>query len=276
MESISSIISLLSTTLQGFQYIQLARAFDNDFKLYQTRLVIIQLRLSRWAQATGFAPRQQSQVSSQDKHSHGSPPALAIKADDGIIEKIEDTLGNLYSVLRKAQEESEKWKPKNGESKCSPASEDNDLTLTPSRFKRLNMKMRKITEKRYQKATTQVESIKWALYKKEQCESVTTQLLELINQLEEFVEPQHKLEELIQEDSKAISESLRTFLEAVGNCDPRLEESAKQPLEDEAELGKISMSATNNYGLQMGINRAEMKGISFGTGNTVTNHWARV
>lgn len=268
MEAVSSITSLLSTILQGFEYIQLARAFDDDFKLYQTRLAVIQLRLSRWGQATGFAPRQQSEASSEDENSQSSPPALAINADLGAIEDMLDTLSG---ALNKAQKESEKWKPKDVESECSPASEDDDLT--PSRFKRLNMKLRKITEKRYQKATTQVESLKWALYKKEQCESVTTQLSELIGQLEGFVEPQSKLEELTQEDSKAIGESLKTFLEVVGKCDPRLEESAKQTLEDKEGLSNISMSATNNYGLQMGVNRGEMKGLSFGTGNTITNNW---
>jgi hypothetical protein len=259
---------MLSTILQGFEYIQLARAFDDDFKLYQTRLAVIQLRLSRWGQATGFAPPRQSEAPSEDEHSQSSAPALAINAD---LEAIEDMLDTLSSVLNKARTESEKWKPKDVESKCSPVSEDDDLT--PSRFKRLNMKMRKIIEKRYQKAIFQVESLKWVFYKKEQCESVTTQLEELIGQLEECVEPQSKLEELTQEDSEAIGESLKTFLEVVGKCDPRLEESARRRLEDKEELSNISMSATNNYGLQMGVNRGEMKGLSFGTGNTTTNNW---
>lgn len=268
MEAISSITSLLSTILQGFQYIQLARAFDDDFKLYQTRLGVIQLRLSRWGQAAGFAPLQQSEASSENEISQSSSPALTINADLG---SIEDMLDTLSSVLKKAQKESEKWKPKGVESECSPASEDDDLT--PSRFKRLNMQMRGIIERRYQKATTQVESLKWALYKREQCESVTTQLSELIGQLELFVEPQSKLEELTQEDSKAIGESLKTFLEVVGKCDPRLEEAAQRQLEDKEELTNISISATNNHGLQLGVNRGEMKGLSFGTGNTTTNNW---
>lgn len=100
-----------------------------------------------------------------------------------------------------------------------------------------------------------------------------TQLSEAIDQLEEFVEPQNKLDGLIQEDSRAIGESLETLLEVVGKCDPRLEESVKQMLADKGELMNISMSATNNYGLQMGVNRGEMKGFSFGTGNTLTNNW---
>lgn len=267
MESISSITSLLSTILQAFEYIQLARAFDSDFKLYQTRLAVIQLRLSRWGEATGFAPRHQSEASSEDDFSQSSSPVPAVNVDLG---SVEDMLDALSSVLNKARKEAQKWNPKT-ESECSPAAED--AYLIPSRFKRLNIKLRAILERRYQKATTRVESLKWALYKKEQCESLTTQLSELIGQLEDFVEPQSKLEELTQKDSLAIGESLKTFLEVVGKCDPRLEQAAEQALEEREESCNISISAGTNNGVQMGVNRGEMKGLSFGTGNTTTNNW---
>lgn len=268
MESVSSITSLLSTIVQAFEYIQLARTFDSDFKLYQTRLAIIQLRLSRWGHATGFAPRQRGEAPSEDNDPRTSPPVLGVNADLG---SIEDMLTTLSIVLKKAQKDSEGWKPKRDEAECSPASENDDLT--PSRFKRLHIKLRAILQKRYRTATSQVESMKWALYKKEQCDSLTVQLSELIGQLEEFVEPQSKLDELTRDDSLAIGESLKTFLEVVGKCDPRLEQSAEQALEEREESCKISISAANNYGLQMGVNRGEMKGLSFGTGNTTTNNW---
>src|SRR5690349_3047912 len=115
MESISSITSLLSTILQAFEYIQLARAFDSDFKLYQTRLVVIQLRLSRWGEATGFAPRHQSEASSEDCTPQSGPLAPAINADLG---SVEDILDALSGILSKARKEAQKWKPK---SQCSPA-----------------------------------------------------------------------------------------------------------------------------------------------------------
>ncbi|VUC35539.1 unnamed protein product [Clonostachys rosea] len=268
MEAISSITQLLSAILHGFECIQLARAFGNDFKLYQTRLAVLQLRLSRWSQATGFAPRQQSEASSKDNDLQSSPPALAINGDPRAIEAI---LSVLSGILNEAQKESENGKPNDVESECSLGIEHGDLT--PPRFKRLIIKMQKIIEMRYEKATTQMESLKWVLYRKEQCESLMTQLSELIGQLEEFVKPQSKLEELAQEDSRAIGDSLQDFLEVVGKCDPRLEAFAKQTLEEREELSSISMSAINNYGLQQGINRGEMRGLSFGTGNTITNNW---
>ncbi|KAL6886863.1 hypothetical protein GGI43DRAFT_271474 [Trichoderma evansii] len=191
----------------------------------------------------GICSQPQSEASSQDENSQNSSPARAINADRKAIGTIEDVVEKLNGVLKKAQTESEKLKHNDVDSECSLASEDSNLT--PSRFKRLNMKMRNIVEKRCQKANTQVEGLKWALYKKDQCESIMTQLSDTIGQLEGFVEPQSKLNELIQEDTKAIGESLETFLEIVGKCDPRLEESAKQTLADKEEMMNISMSATN-------------------------------
>ncbi|SPO02559.1 uncharacterized protein DNG_05232 [Cephalotrichum gorgonifer] len=118
--------------------------------------------------------------------------------------------------------------------------------------------MQKIVVMRYHKTTEQVEGLKWVLYKKEQCESVTTRLLELLDQLEKFVEPQSKLEELTQ---------------ALGihRCDPRLEDTAKQARGSKPESTKVTMSATQNLGIMMGVNMGTLSGLSFGTSNTVTN-----
>lgn len=271
MEAISAITSLLPSIIHGFEYIQLARAFGDDFKLYQARLTIIQLRLSRWGQATGFTPQQQEDKAPPSGGSSESGlPALSINAS---LSAVEDMLDNVSRVIKKAQAESAKRNPEDVDNECSPALGDNDLT--PSRFKRLNRKMQGIVSKRYRKTAEQVEGLKWALYKKEQCESITTQLSGLLDQLEQFVEPQSRLEELTHEDSKSIGESLSTLLEIVGKCDPKLEDAAKQVLEDNSQSTNITMSATNNYGLQLGVNRGTMKGLSFGKNNTISNHWGR-
>ncbi|KFZ22756.1 hypothetical protein V502_02758 [Pseudogymnoascus sp. VKM F-4520 (FW-2644)] len=171
----------------------------------------------------------------------------------------------------RAQQDSEKWKREGAVGECSSFSGDDDLT--PPRFKRLNLKIRKIVQKRYLQAATQVDGIKWALYKKEQCESLTTELLELIDQLEKAVDPESKLEELSQKESQDIGDSLKTLLKVIGQCDARLEAAATQTLEDQTALSGISVSATTNNGLQMGINRGEIKGITFGANNTITHTW---
>lgn len=46
-----------------------------------------------------------------------------------------------------------------------------------------------------------------------------------------------------------------TLLEIAGRCDPRLADAAKQALEEKLVLTKITISATDNYGIQMGVNR---------------------
>ena len=266
MEATASIKELLSLIFQGFKNVRLAQSFGEDFKLHQSQLAIIQLRLSRWGQAAGFASQTlEDDARSQDvNEAKGNPQGSALKLN---CDAIEGVLEKVISVLDKAKNEAQKWQPKDIPS-------DNETTddLTPRRFKRLNDKIQKIIITRYHKAADQVEGLKWVLYKKEHCEAVTKQLLELITQLEELVQPQTELEELTKTDLAAIGESLDTLMEVVGDCDPRLTVAAEQLLEDRAELSNITMSAVTNNGIQMGVNRGTLSGLSFGTGNTITNN----
>ncbi|WXC51014.1 hypothetical protein QX201_010719 [Fusarium graminearum] len=260
---VSSITSLFSTVLQAFEFIQVARTFENEAGIYQSKLAIIQLRLSRWGEAIGLDPDHEAKPAEETLKS--SQPSLAIKTD---AEAVEEILDNINRALKNAKRESANWKPTGDDMGL----DDDDGDLQP-RYKRLKTMIRHIVEKRCRQITTGVRGAKWALYKKEQCETFTTRLLELIEQLEKTVQSEGKLDELSQSESKVLSESLKTLLEAVGDVDPRLKAAASEMLRDKSETNKITIGATTNYGLQMGINRGEMKGLTFGTGNTVSHQW---
>ncbi|KAF5230265.1 hypothetical protein FAUST_9886 [Fusarium austroamericanum] len=248
---VSSIISLFSTALQAFEFIQLA---------------IIQLRLSRWGEAIGLDPDHEAKPAGETLES--GQPSLAITTD---AEAVEEILDNINRALKNAKRESANWKPTGNDMGLDDDNND-DNDLKP-RYKRLKARIRDIVAKRCRQITTGVRSAKWALYKKEQCEAVIAQLVELIEQLETTVRSEGKLDELSQSESKVLDESLKTLLEAVGDVDPRLKAAALEMLRDKSETSNITIGATTNYGLQMGINWGEMKGLTFGTGNTVSHQW---
>lgn len=258
---VSSVTSLLSIIIQGFDTIQVARSFQHGKDLYQLQLAIIQLRLSRWGEAVGISPDFRNIVGETPVKRGG----FSINTD---AEAVEEILHDINQVLEGAKKESSKWKPADMED----THDGHDDELRP-KFKRLNSKIQQIISKRRHHFSTSVDGAKWALYKKEQCEALTSKLTELIEQLEKAVEPESTLDDLSNKESKVIGESLKTFLETVGHCDPRLQAAASKALEDQEGLAKISVSATNNYGIQMGINHGEMKGLSFGTNNTITHEW---
>lgn len=260
VSAISEITSLFTTIIQGVGYIQLVRSFEDDLKVHQLRLNLIQLRLSRWGEAAGLA------VADHTADRERANPLVQENAD-----QIEDLLQEIKTVLENGQRESEKLAPKEpNHGQDPPADPDNDIS--PSRFKRLRIRIQNIIQKRCLRSGDHFKGVKWILYKKEQCEALTTQLGELIDQLEQYAPPD-KLEELSREDSKEMSDSLTTLLEIIGTVDPRLEHAVTQKLDADRASRGVHVSAITNNGLQIGVNYGEFKGTTLGTGNTITHQW---
>jgi single-stranded DNA-specific DHH superfamily exonuclease len=126
-----------------------------------------------------------------------------------------------------------------------------------------------------QRAGDHWKGTKWILYKKDECEALTTRLTEFMDQLEKIVTSEEKLEELGREECDGMGDSLKTLLEIAGPVDPLLVLCATQKVEGEKVARGVSVSAGVNNGVQMGVNYGAFKGISFGTGNNITNQWGR-
>ncbi|SPO06798.1 uncharacterized protein DNG_09492 [Cephalotrichum gorgonifer] len=264
LSAASNITSLISSILQGVGYIQLARNFDDDLKVHQIRLDLIRLRLSRWGLAVGLF---HTESEGEDPEGH-KKAALGDNA-----EQIEDILSEIKNALDKAKRASEKMEPKAAEGEGPDDDDDEDGDISPPRFKRLQLKIRQIVTKRLHRVGDHWKGAKWIVYKKEQCEALTTKIIELINQLEEIAKAGDKLEELSREECDGMGDSLKTLLEVAGKVDPLLVTSATQKVEGEAAAKGVSVSAGVNNGVQMGVNYGSFKGISFGTGNSITNQF---
>jgi hypothetical protein len=275
--AVSNITSLITTILQGVEYIQLARTFDDDLKVHQLRLDLIRLRLSRWGQATG--------ILKADEEGERQPtnPENPQKAQDKSFDiednadAIEDLLSTINNVLEKAKNESIKMESTAARGTSTSTSDASpDTELSPPRFKRLQLKIRHIVTQRYHRAGDHWKGAKWILYKKDQCEALTARLIELLDELDKMaVTSEEKLEELGREECDGMGDSLKTLLEVAGQVDPLLVVCATQKVEGERVARGVSVSAGVNNGVQMGVNYGAFKGISFGTGNSITNQWGR-
>ncbi|SPO04842.1 uncharacterized protein DNG_07527 [Cephalotrichum gorgonifer] len=265
MEALSGISALLPVVIRAFDGIQVARAFEGDLKLHQISLDIVQLRLSRWAAAVGLG----HDPAKGDAEKEVLEAAKAKFASPGEIETAEELVNNIKKVLRDAQEASKKMQHQEALDEETNTEDD----LAP-RFKRLHQKLRALTHKRLHHASIRYEGTKWSLYKKDQAEALVTKLLDLIEQLEQLVEPAGpQLDELTQDDCRYVGESARALLEVLGDSDPRLRAAATESLKGEEATYSVSVKTGTNYGMVVGVNNKEIKGISFGSGGTVNNHW---
>jgi len=261
----SNIAALISSILQGLEFVQLARNFGDELKLHQLRLDLIRLRLSRWGQATGVCSADEKW--GIDGENDGKGAGLKDKEDE-----VEDLLDSIKGVLNKAIAESQTLAPKSlGAAGDSSVDADNDLR--PPRFKRLQIRIRKLVQKRYHRAGDHIRGAKWVLYKKEQCEALTTQLTELISQLEQLATPEEELEELAREECEEMGDSLKTLVEVAEAVDPLLQATASQKLTADVVSRGVSLSADINHGVQLGVNYGSLKGLTFGANNNITNNW---
>ena len=266
--AVSNITSLITTILQGVEYIQLARTFDDDLKVHQLRLDLIRLRLSRWGQATGVLKAE------EEGGEHQKTQDKSFDIEDN-ADAIEDLLSTIKDVLEKAKNESIKMESTAAREMANPDFSP-DTELSPPRFKRLQLKIRRIVTQRYHRAGDHWKGAKWILYKKDQCEALTTRLTELLDELDKVaVTSEEKLGKLGREECDGIGDSLKTLLEVAGQVDPLLVICATQKVEGERVVRGVSVSAGVNNGVQMGVNYGAFKGISFGTGNSITNQWGR-
>lgn len=277
ISAVSNITSTITWILQGVESIQLARSFGDDLRTHQIQLNLISLRLSRWAQATGILKPFDS--GGDSKVGKSETPENPDQAQNGSYEiednaeAIEDILDEIKKALKKASEEATKMNPK-AEGGNDAAEETGD-ELSPPRFKRLQLRIRHIVSTRCDRAGDHWKGVKWVLYKKDQCEALTTRIIELLGQLEKLATSEEKLTELGREECEGLGDSLKTLVEAAGGVDKLLVGCATQKIEGDREARGVSVSAGVNYGIQNGVNYGSFKGLSFGTGNTITNQWGK-
>jgi hypothetical protein len=167
--SIASLAPLLQTALDCFQYIRLSKSFGKDFETCCLRLDSIQLRLSRWGQATGL----------------GSDTARIVTLENSSIAEenkkaIKTRLGQIISLFEDVEKVSRSLSTTNGEQNDSE-----ELATMAESSTSIHHRVLEICHRR-QKQTSQGKKTKWALYKREHLNALINNLQILVNDLIEL------------------------------------------------------------------------------------------
>jgi hypothetical protein len=200
--SVASLAPLLQTALDCFQHIRLSKSFGKDFEICRLRLDSIQLRLSRWGQATGL----------------GSDTARMVTLENGSIAEenqkaIKTRLGQIISLFEDVEKVSRSLSTTNGEQNDSE-----ELETMAESSTSIHQRVLEICHRR-QKHTSQGKKTKWALYKRDHLTELINNLQILVNDLIElFPAALNKQRELCDEEADELREEadlplLRTVAE---------------------------------------------------------------
>ena len=235
------VLGAFTDAVQCFEYIQLARDFDQDYQTAILKLDVARLRLSRWGASVGL-----------DRVEHGTqtlPDAAGTPAEH---EKATDLLKQIVELFKVAESQSAKLKPSADVANSSPYDPRRDLDQATAS---LHQKLEKLSLKRF-KPSTLLQKTKWALYKGKYLGRLIEDSTDLIDGLVSlFPTAQPEQQRLCLDEGAELAKDENTSL-----IDPIVDEqdaelSAALKAQDRSPGGQtfnISFAGSQNYGLQQG------------------------
>ncbi|KAK6952351.1 hypothetical protein Daesc_006887 [Daldinia eschscholtzii] len=271
MDIASNTISLLNFAIECFNYIQLAREFEQEFSTYQLKLDILQVRLSRWGEVlrstNGTKNGSQTRDNRATQHKEPGDDADPVMKAYQILSSIQDTILSAQRHARRV------------EARLGMADKkllDPELHV-PTDLKKIRLRFRECVRRWKAKAGKVVEATKWAFYQRDSFEKFTADMSSLISELENLFpeETRQKLSELSKEECSGISKSnLEELKEIVEECDPWLESAVDEKLQSGLGAGTY-ITQSHNTGMVTGIHRGDINGVSNGNNNKTRNYWGR-
>lgn len=221
-------VGALSQVLECFEYVYVARTFNEDYQIYQLKLENARLRLSRWAAAVNLES--------------------ASKQEQDQAEKI---LRQIYNLFERTKQLSDEFAQKHyisediDDQEAQVMSEMRGLGRIRAA---LHEKMRNISLKRgRQPSNSTFKKSKWAIYSKEHMASLTGHLTTLTTELVELFpiakNEQKKLGEIEMLD---FLESIRVLREVIGDQDTILAEELNGVLKPAVSKRNFSASVRHS------------------------------
>ncbi|KAK4142226.1 prion-inhibition and propagation-domain-containing protein [Dichotomopilus funicola] len=182
----AGIVSVFSTCMECFDYVQTGRRFGKDFQVDLLTLSLLKLRLSRWGEA----------VQIYDDPKLGHP-----EATDTDVQLAENTLRQILVLFEDSNNISNKYRLE--------ARQGEDLTpLTRGemepRFAAIDNKMKALAERR-QKSTGFRKLASWALYHRDRYNDLVEGITKLVDNLEQAFPAPEKANALAKTDTEQIS-----------------------------------------------------------------------
>jgi len=208
-----ALASLFTTCIDCFEYVQLGRQFGKNYQRSLLKLDIVELRLSRWADA----------VNESQQHYN-----VAIGSANE-AQKVQEILGEIIELFANAEKVSAKYKMKAKPGDLVAYNVNADLEPD---LRSMHNKMRELAIKR-QKRNSFAQKAAWALYEEKHFHRLIEDVTALVDGLVElFPATRGRLQQLSLEEAQEMEEepSLGVLEEAAEDIDPLLQTSVQQVL----------------------------------------------
>lgn len=233
-----AILGAFNDAIQCFEYVQLARNFDQDFQTAILKLDISRLRLSRWGQSVGL-----------DRVADGTQVLLGVVGSQEDHEKAKELLDRIVELFEDAERTSAKLKP--SEKNFNTYNTANDLDETTAS---LHKKLEMLSLKRFKPGNV-LKKAKWALCKEKYFNRLIQDTMELVNGLVElFPAAQPEQKRLCEEDGSELAsdKNVSVIAPIIAEQDPELSATFKSKHSEGDQTFNITFAGSQNYGLQQG------------------------
>jgi tetratricopeptide (TPR) repeat protein len=232
------ILGAFNDAVQCFEYVQVARNFDQDFQTAILKLDISKLRLSRWGRSVG--------LDRVEKDMQSLPEVVGAQDD---YEKAKEFLEQIVELFKDAETQSSKLKPAGEASSAhDPVGDLDEATLS------LHKKLAALSLKRFNPGKLWKRT-KWALYKEKYFSRLIQDITELVNGLIDLF-PTARPEQLRlckEEGSELASDENASLLAPiVSDIDPELNAALESERSGGDQTFNITFAGSKNYGLQQG------------------------
>ncbi|KAL6878571.1 prion-inhibition and propagation domain-containing protein [Trichoderma novae-zelandiae] len=260
MDTASSAVGLLQFVLNCFSQIQLAREFESEFEIYQLKLDLIQLRLSRWGEVAKLISNTNSGAW------EGRPTPSQPQPNDGPADPENPTGDPAISILieiRATVTQAQRCAKKNkGSTVDQPLDPDASIAAD---LRGVHTRIKGFINRRTSQTTKAVDSMKWAFYKRDHFDRFIADVSYLTESLESLIseEDKAKLRELSSEECKGINKpNLEELKDIAQGCDPMMEDAADEALKN-ARGGGTYFTQSHNTGIVTGVNHGKITGTHY-------------
>ncbi|KAJ9500831.1 hypothetical protein H2202_003389 [Exophiala xenobiotica] len=233
-----AILGAFNDAIQCFEYVQVARNFDQSFQTAILKLDLPKLRLSRWGQSVGL-----------DRVETGMQllPAVAGSREDH--QKAKELLDQIVDLFEEAERASGKLKSPAKDPTVYDTTRDLDEPTAS-----LHGKLQRLSLRRF-KPRGVLNKAKWALYKEKSLNRLIQDITELVTGLIElFPAARSEQRRLCEQDGAELAsdEHISLIAPLIEEQDPELSASIKSANPGAQPNFHITFAGSHNHGLQQG------------------------
>jgi hypothetical protein len=238
-----ALAGLFNNTVECFEYIQLGRAFEKDFKTAQLQLDSCELRISRWGSSLGL-----------NRITLPADISIDVFGSQSDVNHAKRLLTQILELFAEAEGVSAKFKSRvdsgsNELAICDPQSRLDSSLLN------LHNQMRTLAIDRQNKAGFKRRA-KWALYEEKRFRRLIEDITELVGNLEGLFPAGGMVQQQLCEAEVAVlgkSEEVN-LLKTIAAQQDKLLEAALKTGDGGSTTQRVEFSGDHNEGFQLGFN----------------------